>query len=194
MITFENNGALAQTADERKLREWFARAVPVPVRFLSTMPEGLESALGAYSDGAKNDEIVILKPDDDRFGRDSASFLAVLAHEAVHATKHRDRLNRNNWEKTGSLEDALAYLDGTVTALEETTAYIAAVALAEELGFEPGELARASARVNFEGAPDHYRPRIECDVAAAVAWLKDRAATTDERPFDDDLARWAREG
>ena len=167
--------------DEKALRQWFARAVPVPVTFREVL-EPPETA-GQYLTG--DDVINVLRPGDPTLA--DLTFLGVLAHEAAHATKHESRLNRNSIHK---FEDWLSLLTGDLRPLEETTADVAAAQLGAELGFDVGSIA-TRAELNLEAAPDHYKPRIREDARRAVEWLKARAATVDSRPFEDDLKVWA---
>lgn len=159
---------------ERKALDWLARAVPVPVHFW-----GFDSAgcFGQYNQ--IYDRILIRAPGDPSyvlFGSRANVFLGTLAHEAIHTTGVKHRLNRLSFTTAPAAvvaeNEVIRHL---LTSLEEHIARQGTVALAKLLGF---------AHAGYVPPDTQVGPHAQ----EAVDWLATRAKRIVKRPFRDDLA------
>lgn len=178
----ENTSDVVRFSERDKAAlEWLARAIPVPVSIGDDKVDTPNSA-GVYY--GRRDAIAVVSPDHDDWNY-AGGFLATLAHEAIHSTKTKDRLSRR-LSAADPLTQYFVEAADWPRLFEEMVADLGAIELSKRLGFEVG-LMEVRSKAFYEDAPPNVRVVADEAVEKAIAWLSQRAAEVDKRPFDDDL-------
>lgn len=171
--------------DKGKALEWLARAIPVRVRLPRDDDDMDNNVAGMYNMVA--DEVTIRGEDDDHFVEyHDVPWVAVLAHEGIHATQFRTRRMLPIVYLRHLPVSAFEFLKNK----EECVAYLAGHRLGKLMGFDWSEVLDRYERL-IDGASDDARQAVSDEADEAVEWLMNQAAEVDSRPFDDDLKRWA---